>query len=333
MNAARVEAWAWQVIERITAGEPIEDSRVECKRIWISEHWEVARQLAGHANAARGDMLLWLIGVDEEDGVVGVPHEEVSSWYDQVLSQFAEQAAPAMQRVVISDSGKTFVALLFETDRAPYVVNLPRGGRDVPGGGRVTREVPWREANSTRTATHADLIRILVPLQRRPDVEVLDGTLTMLESGQQSSTSWTLSLNIYVMPQLPDQLTIPFHHCQATLTIPDCCDDLPPSAFSMGPLYPHWGGPAQRHEAPARPQPLSDTISGTGSEVHITGSGLIKVSATWQISRLLDRFIDEPARVSLRLRPVHTDFALVVDVALHSVPRDPPNAPQTWKTP
>ena len=72
MNPARLEAWALQVVDRIKAHQPNEDSRVECKRVWIAEHWEVARQLAGHANAARGEVLLWLIGVDEIDGVIGV---------------------------------------------------------------------------------------------------------------------------------------------------------------------------------------------------------------------------------------------------------------------
>ena len=42
-----------------------EDARVELKADWIDES-KMARRLAGHANAANGEHVLWLFGVDEK---------------------------------------------------------------------------------------------------------------------------------------------------------------------------------------------------------------------------------------------------------------------------
>jgi integrase len=74
MDAARIEAWALEIVDRLKAGQPIEDIRVEVKREWVTPE-RTARRLAGHANAARGDAILWLVGLDERDPsnpVVGV---------------------------------------------------------------------------------------------------------------------------------------------------------------------------------------------------------------------------------------------------------------------
>jgi hypothetical protein len=332
MNPARVEAWALQAIDRIKTRQPNEDSRVECKRIWIAEYWEVARQLAGSANAARGDMVLWLIGVDEVDGLVGVPHEELSNWYAQVRAQFADGAAPTiLQAVNVTDNGQTAVALLFETDRAPYVVKLPRGGRDTPGGGKVTLEVPWREGNSTRTATHADLIRLLVSLQRRPDVEILDGKLTLYATGQDKHLYWSLLLNTYFIPQMPGRLTIPFHHCQAKLTIPGYLENKPGSELKLQPLYFDTGMPRVMTDSTPAPRPLSETIKGTVSEVHIDGSGQVQVTANWTAPRNMEATFDVSARLVLHLKPVYSDYVLTINIDLRAVPPHKPAEEWHWR--
>jgi len=59
------------VIDCVKKGQPNEDFLVELKRDWI-EKGKAARRIAGHANAARGENILWLIGVDEKQGVIGV---------------------------------------------------------------------------------------------------------------------------------------------------------------------------------------------------------------------------------------------------------------------
>lgn len=65
MRQIEIEAWVLRVIEQVKRGQSNEDSRVELKARWI-EPEKAARQIAGHANAARGDKILWIIGLDEK---------------------------------------------------------------------------------------------------------------------------------------------------------------------------------------------------------------------------------------------------------------------------
>lgn len=65
MRPVEIESWALSVIQQVESRQPNEDARVEMKTNWI-EHFKAARQIAGHANAARGDPILWLIGVDQD---------------------------------------------------------------------------------------------------------------------------------------------------------------------------------------------------------------------------------------------------------------------------
>jgi hypothetical protein len=67
--------------------EPIEDTRVELKSTWIDVN-NAARRIAGHANAARGAEILWVIGLHEKQGIVGAKYQELSEWYSKVQSQF-----------------------------------------------------------------------------------------------------------------------------------------------------------------------------------------------------------------------------------------------------
>ena len=71
---------------------------------------------------------------------------------------------------------KTVVALLFETDRAPFVIKNQAYGS--PGGGSVELEVPWRENTAIRSARRSDLIRLLAPLELLPEIEILDINLS-----------------------------------------------------------------------------------------------------------------------------------------------------------
>jgi hypothetical protein len=121
MKKYQIEAWALDVIEWVQKGQPIEDSHVELKANWI-EPEKAARRIAGHANAARGEPILWLIGVDEKAGTVpGVTFADLSSWYHAVVAWF-DELAPEPVSINVPASGVTVAALYFETDRAPYVV-------------------------------------------------------------------------------------------------------------------------------------------------------------------------------------------------------------------
>ena len=68
MTPQQLEALVLTAIDCVRSGGQIEDDRIEVKRDWpgISK----ARQLAGAANRARGDALIYLIGLDEKTGIV-----------------------------------------------------------------------------------------------------------------------------------------------------------------------------------------------------------------------------------------------------------------------
>lgn len=62
----QIESWASTVIAAVEAGQNSEDSRVELKAELPKDPRKAARLIAGHANAALDESLLWLIGVDEK---------------------------------------------------------------------------------------------------------------------------------------------------------------------------------------------------------------------------------------------------------------------------
>jgi hypothetical protein len=77
MTPREIEAWAIRVIESVEAGNSVEETtRVELKAQWPDDVNKAARQIAGQANAARGDPMFWLIGVDEKAGVIGASSTE-----------------------------------------------------------------------------------------------------------------------------------------------------------------------------------------------------------------------------------------------------------------
>ena len=210
MDDARLEHWVLQVLDRIVRGEPDEDSRVELKREW-PDPAAAARRIAGHANACRGEEVLWIIGADEKAASVpGAPDKEISKWYAEVSRRF-DGIAPSLHDLVVMYSGAAVVALLFETGRAPFVTKNPAGGP-------ISLEVPWREATSVRSARREDLIRLLVPLLRTPELELLDGEIRVFQGssiGEPPIFESTLAL--YVVPRDDHRLVAPAHKALASL--------------------------------------------------------------------------------------------------------------------
>jgi hypothetical protein len=85
---------------------------------------------------------LWLIGVDEKQGIIGVAHAEFSAWFNSVASCF-EGLPPSCVDLNVPRDGRAITALVFETVRAPFVVKNPRHGK--VQGDVIAFEVPWRE--------------------------------------------------------------------------------------------------------------------------------------------------------------------------------------------
>lgn len=212
MKKQDIEFRVLDIIDRLEKGQPIEDDTVELKAEWPKDHFRAARRIAAHANSARGEPILWLIGIDEKTGVVGADFEELSIWFAKVRSRFDQLMVPDLISLAIPYDGMTVVALLFETERAPFVIRIP------DCNGIVSHEVPWREANSTRSARRADLIKLLYPIQKKPHIEILDGKIelqkTIAGTSQSSEYQWNLSMKIYFVTFSADTVVIPFHRCE-----------------------------------------------------------------------------------------------------------------------
>lgn len=148
-----------RILDKVQSKAPIEDNRVELKATWPDPE-AAARRLAAHANAAGTERILWLIGVDERQAmVVGANYEELSKWLPAVNSYFDQLSLPLLLHINVPYNGPTVVALLFDSERAPFVVKNPSFGKS--NGGPVQLEVPWREGTSARSAHRSDLLRIL----------------------------------------------------------------------------------------------------------------------------------------------------------------------------
>jgi hypothetical protein len=323
MRKHQIENWALSVIERVESGQPNEDFRVELKSQWLDPQ-KAARQIAGHANAARGEPILWLIGVDQKNGVIGANQIELADWYAQVKAQF-DGLAPELVDLNVPVKGTAVVTLFFETDRAPFVVKNPAYGSS--GGGSVSLEVPWRENTSTRSATRSDLIRLLSPLQKVPSFELLTGELVVqkMNIGGKSieeTWQWTLTLKLYVVPKNIDRVVIPFHQCNAWLEIVGW---LPRTHFPGVSLSPLYSRVSKFSRERALPQSL--TIKGTNTEVLIDGPGMLCLNLSARIPTVKESFTND-VQFSAKLLPANTEHSVSISATL--VPSPPKGELARW---
>jgi hypothetical protein len=164
MTVSEVERWALEVLDRLTRLGSREDDIVEFKRV-APDPQKFARILAGHANAARGERILWILGADEDAGFVGVEGLEWSALWPQVERHF--EGAGVLDPVItgIEWQGKGGYAVAFETTSPPYVVKNPDYGKKA--GESCAYEVPWRVGTATRTATRTHLLLLSNYLNRK----------------------------------------------------------------------------------------------------------------------------------------------------------------------
>lgn len=296
MTNIEIEAWTLRVIDQVSRKEHAEDARVELKAEW-PEPVSAARLLAGHANAARGTPILWIIGVDEEKGVVGAPLLELANWFPRVKSNF-DGPTPSLHDLNVPVNGLTVVALLFSTDRSPFVVKNRAFGQ--PGGGPVKFEVPWREGRKTETARREHLIRLLAPASSLPDVEWLECSVHVenrKDTNGEQSTEWHLYGHLYLSPTSPAQVVIPFHRTRVAV------EDA--NAVSLGPWNALRMRPPQRFSVAKEFKVLTDsaTVTSTNDEVIASGPGKVRfeTSGTFPLGEL---GLNERLTVSVDLRVV-----------------------------
>lgn len=302
MKPSEIESWAYMVIERVQGGQPVEDARVELKSEWPKDEHAAARRLAGHANSAHGEPILWLIGINEKKKqVVGADYVEQANWWSKVQSLFVE-LPPDMIPLNIPYDSKTVAALLFETERRPFVVK-------VPGGGHIDAEVPWRDGTRIRSARRRELLGILTVASKNPSIEVRKGTLQISRNlGRRYSGQHGLRLDVYVVPRGADKAVIPFHHCEGSLQLPSA-----EYSFPFGPI--------SFTQTGSRP-PAMITCSAT--EAIIEGPGPVTICGVPPDLEMLGRLGCSPtARVELKLCPTESEVPIVVVADLVAAdPRD-----------
>ncbi len=270
MQTHELEAWVLSIVEGVKSARPVEDFRVELKAEWPSDYNRAARRLAGHCNAAHGEPILWVVGLDEERGVSGADRCEVPAWLGQVGKHFDGIPPELVRDLNVPVGESTVVALLFSTDRAPFVVkNAVKGP--------VHREVPWREGTGVRSAKREDLLRLLSPLQRLPEVEVREAILRYRKN-KQSGDEWRLEVRFYVVPKSSDLLVIPFHRCEARFSVEPSIE-----AAVLNHMTMHPPSHALAHVALLTRvysnEAASLTVESTGQEVLIRGPGLVVLNA------------------------------------------------------
>jgi hypothetical protein len=216
MRRHEIESWALNVIDRARLRQPVEDSRVELKAQWPTDHKKAARRIAAHANSAGGEPILWIIGIDEGKGqVLGAAVSEFASWYSKVRAEF-DELAPEPLSLNIPVNAVTVTALFFETDAAPFVIKNSEGGA-------VQREVPWREATGVRSATRAQLLRLLSPLQKVPQIEIVACNVKLSSwraDNDDEYMKWTLNLALFLTQPSNQESIFPSHRSEVNFEIP-----------------------------------------------------------------------------------------------------------------
>jgi hypothetical protein len=310
MRPSQIEEWALKVIERVESRQPTEDSRVELKAQWPDVSTtemarNVARQIGGHANAARGESILWLIGVDQFGAVVkGVDFNELSVWFGKVKTEF-DGLAPGLTDLNVPHKGLTVAALFFQTERPPFVVRNPVDG--LPKCGPVSLEVPWREGTSTRSATREELLRVLIPVQKLPELEVLRAYLGVTTNeSPPSQLSWTSQVEYYGVPPAGSQVVIPSHKCGFDIS------------FDGRPFPNH---SAQYVGFGSHVRPEISLIQAAHDQVVLNGPGQFALEMT-RYTEVIDMGVWDKSNVSavVTLCPVNAERPIVQEIRLRPEP-------------
>ncbi|RZS37846.1 hypothetical protein EV193_105406 [Herbihabitans rhizosphaerae] len=186
-----------------------EDSFVELKRQFPDDKRKAARQIAAICNAARGEDVLWIVGIDESTGQIHTPEStDIQDWWPGVAKYF-EDVRPDMTHLVVSVDEGAVVGLLLETDRAPYVVRTD-------GRGQAQLEVPWRDGSTTRSIRRRELMRLLAPTAEIPEIEFLSAGATA-EYYIDSDPVIRLTFHAKVFVDLSNAVTFPRHRQRAII--------------------------------------------------------------------------------------------------------------------
>lgn len=330
MKHAEIEAWALQVADHVVKKQPVEDARVELKSDWI-DHYKAAWLIAGHANAARGDSLLWLIGVNEKKfEVVGADYTEISNWWAQVKT-FFDGIHPNLTHLDVPYGDKRIAALFFQTDRAPYVVK--QEGHASNKGDNARWEVPWREGTIARTARREDLLRILIPSLKAPRIEVLGSTLTCEAQRSkpvpedEDSLLWRLETTLFIEPLTDTMLSIPFHRLCAELNVGSLVQHWPLHELKLRPpfmFHGPFGGHGQSYGN------ASVTIDYGPDVIVVRGPGRATLFG-FGTTDLIQKGLEFPAHTALRIAICNSDDEINLMLEHILIKHDPDTGTRVWE--
>jgi len=268
VNRAELETRVLAAIDAVRRGERVEDDIIECKRVWPDPQ-KAFRQLAGSANQAAGEPIIWIIGVDEATGLI-YPRgaDDPADWWARVRKRFDQDTVPDLlcHATVHVGVTETVVALAFGTDAAPYMVTLPAAGP-------TEREVPIRDGTRTRSAHRHELLRMLAPAVRVPPAELLKADVsadwraatapTDRSPGSDENTHVTGSAAVYLAYTGREVVVLPIHRMRATLSAEGLALPLTATVYSPS-RFPNRPPPA--------PPPPFGVVSNSDSVV-CTGPG------------------------------------------------------------
>jgi hypothetical protein len=187
-----------------------EDLFIELKRELPTDPSRAARRIAALCNSAHGAEALWIVGVDEKTGTSQHDMQQnvdVGRWWPQVTRCF-DDIAPDMRHVIVHvEEGQPVIGLFFATDQAPYVIKL--------SGGVTQKEIPWREATNTRSATRREIMQMLAPVVNIPRIDHIQTYISAQrwpgnrEEGERNSLTLSLSTQLFV--DATSQVAFPIH--------------------------------------------------------------------------------------------------------------------------
>jgi hypothetical protein len=298
MKKREIHAWAAAVCDRVKSGVTNEDSQVEFKADWPDPK-RAARRIGAHANSMHSEPILWLVGVDEKNGVIGLStSRDPGAWYEECRSVFDGVAPDLGGAVSFEYEGKQVAAIQFDTDAAPYVV------KNASGQGPFQSEVPWRDGTLTRSAHQREILQILLPAQRLPVFEVLEATVWADGTGTNSSAEWKLEIIAFAEPATREPVTIPFHRMEVVIQRADNGENALTLDVQMQPVAEY------QLLDPAR-------IWATPSEAVLGCPGRVRIFARgFEVLEITPVDPSAPKRVIVRVLPTHAEFPRVFDVTV-----------------
>lgn len=216
MDAIELELFVLRAADLAAGGKRIEDARIELKREWAvgDDEPTAARQLAGLCNASASPWVVWLVGLGQDGSFGDVNAVDPSEWFSKIKRYFEGVAPSIILDLRIPFKEHVLIAILFDCSRPPYVWSNPEFGR---GKGAIAREVPWRELTAVRAAKREDLLRILAPQRRVPQVELVQAGVYLTRQRSDDIWNWQGHVLVYVTATESGSAVIPVHKMKTTV--------------------------------------------------------------------------------------------------------------------